>query len=59
MSAGQGLVVKPFEPAIAFNYTIIYPATRSKSRLAIEFSELLRERLQALSAGTGGLFACD
>ncbi|MEH6650869.1 MAG: LysR family transcriptional regulator [Motiliproteus sp.] len=54
--AQRGLVVKPFKPKIEFNYNIIYPATRSKSRLAIDFSELLSERLKQLSQDSNGLF---
>ena len=54
--AKQGLIVKPFRPEIEFNYNIIYPATRVKSRLAIEFSQLLQQRLHQLSIDSDGLF---
>lgn len=57
--AQRGLVVKPFKPKIAFNYNIIYPATRSKSRLAIDFSELLSARLKQLSQDSNGLFVYE
>jgi DNA-binding transcriptional LysR family regulator len=56
--ARQGLVVKPFKPEIEFNYNIIYPATRLKSRLAADFAELLQQRLQQLAADSNGLFVC-
>lgn len=51
----RGLIIKPFTPSIRFNYNIIYPATRSISRLALEFSELLKSRLVELSNRSNGL----
>ncbi|WP_210395544.1 LysR substrate-binding domain-containing protein [Motiliproteus sediminis] len=53
--AARGLVVKPFEPMIPFNYNILYPVTRSQSQLGKEFIALLRQRLQQLAAASGGL----
>ncbi len=55
----RGLIVKPFAPAIRFNFNIIFPATRSVSRLALEFSELLKTRLNELSDNSNGLFVIN
>ncbi|OMH39243.1 LysR substrate-binding domain-containing protein [Motiliproteus sp. MSK22-1] len=55
--APQGLIVKRFEPDINFTYNIIYPATRSKSQLAVEFTELLRSELTKAADSSNGLFA--
>lgn len=52
----QGLVVKPFKPVVKFNYNIIYPATRSKSQMAVEFTKLLRLKLDETSEASNGLF---
>ncbi len=52
----QGLVAKRFEPGISFRYNIIYPATRSRSRLAVEFTELLRRELARAADQSQGLF---
>lgn len=55
----RGLVVKPFKPEISFKYNIIYPATRAVSRLSLEFSKLLKERLKELSNESNGIFIYD
>ncbi|RRJ82866.1 LysR substrate-binding domain-containing protein [Aestuariirhabdus litorea] len=57
--AKLGLIVKPFEPAITFNYNILYPVTRSQSQLGKEFTQLLRQRLKQLSDSSDGLFQID
>ncbi len=54
-----GLVVKRFEPGIDFTYNIIYPAQRAKSRLTLEFSEMLRTGLQQLAANSAGLLELE
>lgn len=55
----QGLVVKPFEPSIAFNYNILYPVSRSQSQLGKEFTQLLQQRLKQMADGSKGLFHID
>jgi len=55
----RGLIVKPFKPEISFKYNIIYPATRSVSRLSLEFSKLLKIRLRELSEQSNGIFIYD
>lgn len=41
----QGLIVRPFRPAIPFQYSILYPKFVPVSRLAGEFVELVRSTL--------------
>ena len=55
----RGLIIKPFKPEIRFRYNIIYPATRSISRLSLEFSKLLKVRLRELSENSGGIFTYE
>lgn len=45
--ASQGMLVRPFEPAIPFDFKVLFPAHRSRSRVAEAFVALLREDLQA------------
>ena len=52
---GRGLVVKPFEPSIPFNYNILYPVTRSKQQLGKAFVKLVQERLEEMADNSGGL----
>ncbi|WP_136679979.1 LysR family transcriptional regulator [Neptunomonas sp. XY-337] len=52
----EGLVVKPFAPAIPFNYNLIHPASRPVSRLALDFCDLLKTRLNELAVNSEGLF---
>lgn len=53
--ARQGLVVKAFQPAIPFNYNLLYPVGRSQSQLGKAFTLLLQQRLRAMAAGSEGL----
>lgn len=39
---GMGLVAKPFEPAIPYTYSLLFPVHRSRSRLVEPFLELAR-----------------
>lgn len=57
----QGLVVKRFEPGISFTYNLLYPATRSKSQLALEFSQLVKQQLSEFADQSDGVFSltCD
>ena len=47
---------RPFSPRVDFDYSVIYPALRPRSRLTDEFVGLVRKRLAALSKATSGLF---
>ena len=44
--AGRGLVIRPFEPAIAFGLGILYPAYRPRSLILSEFVELFQASLE-------------
>ncbi len=44
-SLGRGLVAKPFEPAIEYEYSLLYPQNRPTGRLAKEFVESLKQEL--------------
>jgi len=46
--AGLGLPVARFEPAIPFEYNILFPAQRPRSQLAVAFSGVLRHTLADL-----------
>ncbi|RDE18394.1 LysR family transcriptional regulator [Motiliproteus coralliicola] len=54
--AQRGLVVKPFAPAVPFDFAVIFPATRSKSRMATAFTTELRKQLALLADQSDGLF---
>ena len=47
---GRGVVVRPFEPRIPFDIGILHPGMRPGSRLAHEFSALLKESLASYLA---------
>lgn len=47
---GRGIVVRPFEPRIPFDIGILYPGMRPGSRLAREFSALLKVSLASFLA---------
>jgi DNA-binding transcriptional LysR family regulator len=40
------IVIRQFEPAIYFEIAIVYPANRPRSKLAVEFSQLLKKWYQ-------------
>ncbi len=44
-SLGRGLVARPFEPAIEYEYSVLYPRHRPRSRLTDEFVTTLKEAL--------------
>ncbi len=46
----SGIVVKPFNPPIAYKYYVITPENRPKSRLAEQFVNLIRQDLQRFAA---------
>lgn len=46
----RGLVSRPFSPEIPFNYSAVLPAFRPPSKLALEFLEAVRTRLDLLLA---------
>lgn len=51
--AAQGIVLRPFEPAIEFEYMLYLPTSRPPSRMANEFIELMkhvRDRIQTLAS---------
>ena len=50
----QGLVSKPFLPAIDFHYSAVLPAYRPPARLAMEFLEDAQSQLQQLIDAEGG-----
>ena len=45
--SARGVVVRPFEPVIPFDFQVLYPAYRPRSRLTEQFVALLRADLQA------------
>jgi DNA-binding transcriptional LysR family regulator len=47
----RGLVIKPFAAQVPFDFTLLYPAHRPRSRLAKEFAATLRETLTRDLAG--------
>jgi DNA-binding transcriptional LysR family regulator len=47
------LEIKPFAPAIAFEYGLAFPAAHSLSKVAAEFVETLRATASALATGEG------
>ena len=48
LQASGKIIIKPFEPAIPFEFLLLYPAARPRSRLCKEFVLLLRQSLQDL-----------
>ena len=44
-SLGRGVVARPFEPAIPYEYSLVYPRHRPRGRLVEEFVEKLRSAL--------------
>ncbi len=48
--ARLGVEVRPFTPAIKYNYYVTYPEDRPRSRLTKEFVNLLREHLTCFSS---------
>lgn len=54
-----GLVVKRFEPRIAYRYVIIFPRHRSRSGLAKAFVAMLTDELKALAAKSDGLLELE
>jgi len=44
-SLGRGLVARPFEPPIAYEYSLLYPCHRPRSRLTEAFVNNLKEAL--------------
>jgi len=46
--ANANLLIKPFEPAIPFEFLLLYPAARPRSRLCKEFVRQLRQALREL-----------
>ncbi|RTR01471.1 LysR substrate-binding domain-containing protein [Halomonas nitroreducens] len=51
-----GLVVKRFEPRVAYRYSVIFPRQRGQSGLTKSFLGLLGEALDDLQAESRGLF---
>ncbi|PSJ42754.1 LysR family transcriptional regulator [Zobellella taiwanensis] len=49
------LVFRPFEPWISFSYHLLFPASRPRSRITQEFSQLLRSELALLTEQSSGL----
>lgn len=54
-----GVVVKRFEPRIAYRYAIIFPRHRSRSGLTNAFVEMLLEELKTLAADSEGLLELE
>jgi DNA-binding transcriptional LysR family regulator len=42
----HNIVIRPFEPAIYFEIAILFPANRPRSKLTLEFSQLLKNWFQ-------------
>jgi DNA-binding transcriptional LysR family regulator len=38
-----GILVRPFEPAVPYEYGVLYPINRSRSQLVKEFAQIIRE----------------
>jgi len=45
-----GIVVRPLMPEFEFKFYVIYPENRPRSRLTVQFVDLLRQRLARFSA---------
>lgn len=44
--AATGVIIKPFEPPVEYEYGIVYPISRSKSQLVSDFAGLLRRAVR-------------
>jgi DNA-binding transcriptional LysR family regulator len=44
--ARHGVQVRPFTPPLEYNFYVIFPEGRPRSRLVVQFIELLRERIE-------------
>ncbi len=51
-----GVVVKRFEPRIAYRYNLIFPAHKTKSAMTLSFVKLMRKELKQLQISSLGLF---
>lgn len=51
-----GVVVKRFEPRIAYRYNLIFLAHKTKSVMTLSFVKLMREELARLQKSSKGLF---
>lgn len=51
-----GVVVKRFEPRIAYRYNLIFPAHKTKSAMTLSFVKLMRDELKRLHKSSDGLF---
>lgn len=46
----RGIIVKPFNPSIVYQYYVIFPENRPKSRLTDQFVDMIRQDLQRFAA---------
>lgn len=54
---GRGIVVKPFRPAVTYQFKLLYPRSRERSKLLTAFVPMLKEsaaRWAALTPGAAG-----
>ncbi len=58
-SLGRGVVIRPFEPAIPYEYSLLYPRHKPRGRLVEEFVDFLKSTLAENPLTGGGGFDGD
>jgi DNA-binding transcriptional LysR family regulator len=53
------LLVRPFEPAIRFDYGLLFPAGQTRSQITNEFVKTLQDSLASLGRDTSGFIGLD